>query len=65
MASLQVLTTFYPMYEFTKEIVGEEGHVELLISAGTNSHDYEPSAKDMAEIQNADIFVYNDENMET
>lgn len=62
---LQVLTTFYPMYEFTKEIVGEEGNVELLIPAGTDSYDYEPSAKDMTKIQNADIFVYNDENMET
>ena len=24
---LQVLTTFYPMYEFTKAIVGKEGKV--------------------------------------
>ncbi len=63
--ALQVMTTFYPMYEFTKEIVGEEGNVDLLIPAGTDAHDYEPSAKDMAKIQQADVFVYNDENMET
>jgi len=63
--SLNVMTTFYPMYEFTKQVVGEEGNVELLIPAGTDSHDYEPSARDMAKIQNADVFVYNDENMET
>lgn len=62
---LQVMTTFYPMYDFTKEVVGDEGEVELLIPAGTDSHDYEPSAKDMAKIQNADVFVYNNENMET
>ena len=36
------------MYDFTKAIVGDEGEVELLIPAGTDSHDYEPSAKDMA-----------------
>ena len=42
---IQIMTTFYPMYEFTKNVVGEEGDVELLISAGTESHDYEPSAK--------------------
>lgn len=63
--NLNVMTTFYPMYEFTKQVVGEEGNVELLIPAGTDSHDYEPSARDMAKIQNADVFVYNDENMET
>ncbi len=62
---LSVMTTFYPMYDFTKAIVGDEGEVELLIPAGTDSHDYEPSAKDMAKIQDTDIFVYNDENMET
>lgn len=62
---LHVIATFYPMYDFTKEVVGEEGEVELLIPAGTDSHDFEPSAKDMAKIQNADVFVYNNENMET
>ena len=54
---LSVMTTFYPMYDFTKAIVGDEGEVELLIPAGTDSHDYEPSAKDMAKIQDTDIFV--------
>ena len=62
---IQIMTTFYPMYEFTKNVVGEEGNVELLISAGTDSHDYEPSAKDLRKIQDADVFVYNNENMET
>lgn len=62
---IQIMTTFYPMYEFTKNVVGEEGDVELLISAGTDSHDYEPSAKDLRKIQDADVFVYNNENMET
>lgn len=61
---LQVMTTFYPMYDFTKNIIGDEGDVHLLMPAGTDSHDYEPSAKDMASIQDADVFVYNNENME-
>ncbi len=34
---LSVMTTFYPMYDFTKAIVGDEGEVELLIPAGTDS----------------------------
>ncbi|MCD5002653.1 zinc ABC transporter substrate-binding protein AdcA [Enterococcus saccharolyticus] len=61
---LQVVTTFYPMYEFTKQVVGSEGDVSVLLPAGTDSHDYEPSAKEIANIQNADVFVYNNENME-
>ncbi|KAF1301600.1 MULTISPECIES: metal ABC transporter substrate-binding protein [Enterococcus] len=62
---LQAIATFYPMYEFTKEVIGDEGTVELLIPAGTEPHDYEPSAKDVAKISQADAFVYNSEEMET
>ncbi|EOH95331.1 metal ABC transporter substrate-binding protein [Enterococcus pallens] len=62
---LQVMTTFYPMYEFTKEVVGDKGEVELLIPAGTEPHDYEPSAKDLAKIAESDVFVYNSPELET
>ncbi|UWS52868.1 zinc ABC transporter substrate-binding protein AdcA [Enterococcus faecium] len=62
---LEIVTTFYPMYDFTKNIVGDEGDVKLLIPAGSEPHDYEPSAKDMATIHDADVFVYHNENMES
>lgn len=61
---LQVVTTFYPVYDFTKNIVGDEGEVSLLVPAGTEAHDYEPSAKDAVKIADADVFVYHNENME-
>ena len=62
---LQVVTTFYPMYDFTKNIVGDKADVSMLITGGTEPHDYEPSAKDIARIQDADVFVYNSNEMET
>ncbi|MTD40127.1 ZinT/AdcA family metal-binding protein [Erwinia sp. CPCC 100877] len=61
---LKIVTSFYPMYDFTKNIVGDEGDVEVMVPAGTEAHDYEPSAKDIKKIQDADVFVYNNENME-
>ncbi|WP_038027085.1 metal ABC transporter solute-binding protein, Zn/Mn family, partial [Tetragenococcus muriaticus] len=63
--SLQIMTTFYPMYDFTENIVGDEGDVELLVPSGNEPHDYEPSARDIAEITESDAFVYHNENMET
>jgi zinc transport system substrate-binding protein len=63
--SLTVVTTFYPMYDFSKNIVGSNGKVDLLIPAGTEPHDWEPSPKDIAKIENADVFVYNSDSMET
>lgn len=59
------MTTFYPMYEFTKQVVGDKGDVELLIPAGTEPHDFEPSAKDLAKISDSDVFVYNSPELET
>lgn len=62
---IKVVATFYPMYDFAKEVVGDEGEVSLLIPAGTEPHDYEPSAKDMAAISDADVLVYNLDEFET
>ncbi|MBM5694405.1 zinc ABC transporter substrate-binding protein [Listeria seeligeri] len=62
---LKVVTTFYPMYDFTKNVAGDKASVEMLIDAGTEPHDYEPSAKDIAKIEAADVFVYNSDDMET
>ncbi|GFH41998.1 zinc ABC transporter substrate-binding protein AdcA [Lactococcus hodotermopsidis] len=62
---LQIVTTFYPMQAFTKGVVGDEGEVSVLVKPGIEPHDFEPSAKDVAAIQESDAFVYNNENMET
>ncbi|MBM7642167.1 zinc ABC transporter substrate-binding protein AdcA [Streptococcus loxodontisalivarius] len=62
---LEVVTTFYPVYEFTKSIVGDEGNVEMLIGAGTEVHDFQPTTKQIAQIEDADAFVYMDSNLET
>ena len=63
---LRVVTSFYPVYEFTKQVVGDEGEVSYLIPAGSEAHDFQPSTKNVADIEKkADTFVYLNENMET
>ncbi|MEX2784135.1 zinc ABC transporter substrate-binding protein AdcA [Streptococcus sp. H49] len=62
---LNLVTTFYPVHEFTKAVVGDEGKVTMLIKAGTEPHDFEPTTKNVTTISNADVFVYMDDNMET
>ncbi|MBJ6745883.1 ZinT/AdcA family metal-binding protein [Streptococcus sp. 121] len=61
---IQLVTSFYPIYEFSKKIVGDEADVQLLVQAGTEVHGYEPSAKDVSRIQEASSFLYMDPNME-
>jgi len=60
-----VTTTFFPMYDFTKNIVGKEGQVSMLTPAGIEPHDFEPSAKDLTKIIKNQIFVYNSGYLET
>lgn len=62
---LDIITTFYPMYDFTSKIVGNEANVTMLIDSDVEPHDYEPSAKDLARIQDADVFIYNSKEMES
>ncbi|BBI35724.1 metal ABC transporter substrate-binding protein [Cohnella abietis] len=56
---LKIVATFYPMVEFTKQVAGDHAEVVGLIPSGAEPHDWEPSPKDVAAIQKADVFVYN------
>ncbi|GGD66943.1 metal ABC transporter substrate-binding protein [Paenibacillus nasutitermitis] len=56
---LKIVATFYPMAEFSRQVAGSHAEVIGLIPSGTEPHDWEPSAKDMVQIQEADVFVYN------
>ena len=60
---LKVVTSFYPVYEFTKQVVGDEGEVSYLIPAGSEVHDFQPSTKNVADIEKADTFVYLNEKI--
>ena len=55
---LQVVTTSFPPFDFIREIAGDAVEVSMLISPGAESHSYEPTARDMITIYQADLFVY-------
>lgn len=61
---LKVVTSFYPMYDFTKKIAGDKAEVTNLVPAGTEPHDWEPSTSDLKKLEEADVFVYNGAGME-
>ena len=58
---VKVVTTIFPEYDWVKKIVGEKAddvELTLLLNNGVDLHSYQPSVKDIAKIQDADIFVY-------
>ena len=59
--ALKVVTTIFPEYDWTREILGSNpGKVELslLLGNGVDLHSYQPSIQDIAKIATADIFIY-------
>lgn len=63
-SKVQVIATIFPNYDFAKKIGGEKAEITLLLSSGVESHTYEPSPKDMIEIEQSDIFIYTGNEFE-
>ncbi|AYG01202.1 metal ABC transporter solute-binding protein, Zn/Mn family [Lactococcus allomyrinae] len=60
----EVVTTFEPMYEFTKAIVGDKINVENIVASNQEIHEFEPSAKQVATMTNAKVIIYNSNDLE-
>ena len=54
-----IITTIFPAYDFARQVVGDTAEVRMLLKPGQESHSYDPSAKDIVEINGCDLFVYN------
>lgn len=63
-SKLKVMTSFYPMYDFASKVGGDKVEVTNMTPAGTEPHDWEPSAKDITQLEKADVFIYNGADME-
>ena len=61
---IKIVATIFPNYDFAKQIGGDKVEVKLLLNSGVESHTYEPTPKDMIEIENSDIFVYTGNEFE-
>lgn len=61
---LKVMASFYTMYDFAKKIGGDKVEVTNMVPAGTEPHDWEPSTKDLIEMEKSDVFIYNGAGME-
>lgn len=61
---LKVVTTLFPLYDFTKNVGGAFVDVVLLLPPGAEPHSFEPRPGDMLKIDSADMFVYTGETME-
>ena len=58
---ISIVCTTFPQYDWIRNILGGESdafRLTLLLDTGVDSHSYQPSARDIALISSADIFIY-------
>ncbi|MBQ8092960.1 MAG: zinc ABC transporter substrate-binding protein [Clostridia bacterium] len=59
--NIRIVTTIFPIYDWTREVLGEDApHADLtlLLDSGIDLHSYQPSAQDIFKISAADLFIY-------
>jgi zinc transport system substrate-binding protein len=61
---MQVTATFYPLYEFARQVGGDKIDVTNATPAGAEPHDYEPTPKQLVAAQKAGVFIYNGASFE-
>jgi zinc transport system substrate-binding protein len=61
---INVVTSFYPLYEFTSNVGGDKINVDVLIPPNVEPHEYELKPSDMVKILESDLFIYNGAGME-
>jgi zinc transport system substrate-binding protein len=61
---VNVVTSFYPLYDFVTKIGGEHVNVINLVPVGVEPHEWSPKPRDMSNITKADVFIYNGAGLE-
>lgn len=59
--SLHIVTTIFPLYDWTREILGSEAdhaQLDLLLASGVDMHSFQPTAADIVDIATCDVFLY-------
>ncbi len=55
---INVVTTIFPIYDFVRQIAGDQVNLTMLLPPGAESHSYEPTPQDIIKIHNSNLFLY-------
>jgi zinc transport system substrate-binding protein len=61
---IKVISSFYPMYYFSRQIAGDKADVTNITPAGAEPHDYEPTAREIVGIEQSDLLILNGGSLE-
>ena len=58
---IKVVTTIFPEYDWTREILGDrlkDVDLTLLLDNGTDLHSFQPAVKDIMKVSSCDLLIY-------
>ncbi|PKN12933.1 MAG: zinc-binding protein [Deltaproteobacteria bacterium HGW-Deltaproteobacteria-4] len=61
---LQVVTSLFPLYDFVRQIGGDQVEVTLLLPPGVEAHSFDPKPDDILRVNRAGLFIYTHKAME-
>ena len=63
-AKFKVVTTFTVIQDIAQNVAGDAADVQSITKPGAEIHDYQPTPKDLAQAQSADLILWNGLNLE-
>jgi zinc transport system substrate-binding protein len=63
-AKLSVVTSLFPLYDFARQIGGDQVEVTLLLPPGVEAHSFDPKPDDILRVNRAGLFIYTHKAME-
>ena len=57
-AETSVVATIFPVYDWVREVAGDDVDLTLLLDNGVDLHSYQPTAQDIMKVATCDMFVY-------
>ena len=61
---IKVYASFFPLYEFTKNVAGDKADVSSFLPIGEEPHSWEPSIQEIQQLKGTKLFIYNGAGME-
>ena len=56
---VKVIASFFPLYDFTRQVAGDRAEVSVMVPPGVEPHDWEPTPRQIQDARNADMLVFN------
>jgi len=63
--TLIVTTSFYPLTHFTTQVGGDLIEVQQVAAQGADPHSFEPTASQISQIYESDLFIFNGQGQDT